>query len=46
MTAKLPLHVRGHPFGVEVPLAGEREIGLEMALDRAVERCALGAAPA
>ncbi|MGA8056112.1 MAG: hypothetical protein WCA12_20020, partial [Burkholderiales bacterium] len=46
ITAELPFHVRGHPVGVEVPLAGEREIGLEMALDGAVERRALGAAPA
>ena len=46
VAAKFPLHIRGHRFGVEVPLAGEREIGLEMALDDAVERRALGATPA
>ncbi len=46
VTAEFPLHIRGHRFGVEVPLAGEREIGLEMALDDAVERRALGTTPA
>jgi hypothetical protein len=46
VAAKFPLHIRGHRFGVEVPLAGEREIGLEMTLDDAVERRALGATPA
>lgn len=46
VTAELPLHIRGHPFGVEVTLAGEREIGLEMALDDAVEQRALGATSA
>ena len=28
VAAELSLHIRGHPFGVEVTLAGEREIGL------------------
>jgi hypothetical protein len=46
VTAELPLHMRGHRFGVEVPIAGEREIGLEVALDDAVEQRALGATPA
>jgi len=42
VTAEFPLDIRGHPFGVAVTLADEREIGLEMALDDAVERRALG----
>ena len=43
---EFPLYIRRHRFGVEVPLAGKREPGLEMALDGAVERRALGTTPA
>ena len=46
VAAKFPFYIRGHPFGVAATLAGEREIGLEMTLDDAVERRALGATPA
>jgi hypothetical protein len=46
VTAELPLYVRRQPSGVDVTLAGKREIGLEMTLDDAVERRALGATPA
>jgi hypothetical protein len=41
VAAEFPLHIRGHPFGFAVTLADEREIGLEIALDDAVERRAL-----
>jgi hypothetical protein len=46
VAAEFPFHIRGHRFGVAVPVAGEREIGLEVALDDAVEGRALGATPA
>ena len=46
VAAKLSLHVLRHALAVGVPLAGERQVGLQMALHRAVQRCALGAAPA
>jgi hypothetical protein len=42
VAAKFPFHIRGHRFGVEVPLAGERELGLEVVLESAVERRARG----
>jgi len=44
--AKLPLHVLRHAAAIVVPLAGERQVSLEMALHRAVQRRALGAASA
>jgi hypothetical protein len=42
----LPLHILRHGLPIGVPLAGERQVGLEMALNRAVQRGALGAASA
>lgn len=46
IAAKLPLHVPRHALAIIVPLAGERQVGLHMVLHRAVQGCALGAAPA
>jgi hypothetical protein len=46
VAAKLPLHVPRHAVPVGVPVAGERQVGLQMTLQRAVQRRALGAAPA
>jgi len=43
---KLPLHVLRHALAIIVPLAGERQIGLQMPLHRAVQGRALGAASA
>jgi hypothetical protein len=44
VAAKLPLHVPRHVVPVGLPVAGERQVGLQMALHRAVQGCALGAA--
>jgi hypothetical protein len=42
VAAKLPLHIRRH--APALPLLGLRQVGLEMALNRAVQRRVLGAA--
>jgi len=44
IAAELPLHVLRH--AVALPLLGQRQVGLEMALNSAVQRRVLGAAPA
>ena len=44
VAAQLPLHVRRHAVPIGVPLAGEPQAGLEVPLDRLVQRRALGAA--
>jgi len=46
VAAELPLHVRRHAVPISVPLAAERQVGLEVPLDRLVQRRALGAAAA
>ena len=46
IAAELPLHVPGHAVPIAAPLAGERQVGLQMALNSALQRRALGAAAA
>jgi len=46
IAAELSFHVLRHTVPAGVPVAGERQVGLEVPLDRLVQRGALGAAPA
>jgi hypothetical protein len=46
IAAELRLHVLRHALAIGVPLAGERQIGFQMALNGAVQRSVFGVAPA